>query len=139
MRLWGTRFRSQEKSVADIVAGVNALASVAPPAPSAPTAEPKRGAGRPPKAGKTAAEMAAEMGLSTPAPAAPAPVQAIASFSEEQIRAKLSELMAHRTGDADEMAGMVRVQTVLAKVGVQQIKALDPSKYAELVKYIDAA
>lgn len=111
------------------------------PATPAPVDAGKKGPGRPPKGGKTAAEMAAEMGLSPAAttPAAPATAPAVPAFTEEQVRAKLAELMAHRTGDADETTGMVRVQAVLAKVGAQQIKAVPASRYAELVQYIDAA
>lgn len=129
-------------SVADLVAAVNALAGGAPPAPAAVETGKKPGPGRPAKAavvGKTAAEMAAEMGLTPPA-AAPTPAAPVVqAYTEEQVRAKLSELMAHRTGDADETTGMTRVQTVLAKLGVQQIKAVPASRYAELVQFIDAA
>lgn len=93
----------------------------------------KKGPGRPPKAGKSAAEMAEELGLDAPTPAPAAKPKPVA-VTEEQVRAALNELMAHRTGDADETSGMTRVKDCLKLMGVVRIKDLKPEQYAETVE-----
>lgn len=95
--------------------------------------ETKKGPGRPPKAGKTAAEQAADLGLDSPTPAAAVAAPKVVQNTVEEVKAAMNELMAQRTGDADETAGVDRVKAVLKKLGAANVSGLKPAQYNEAV------
>lgn len=123
-------------SVADVQAGAAALGSGGTQfVPDAAPAGGKKGPGRPAKTaaeatGPSAADMLADMGLGTPATDEPASAKLV-TVTEEQMKAAFHELMAKRTGDANEQTGVKRVIDALSKLGFTSVKQIPKDRYAE--------
>ena len=91
--------------------------------------------GRPAK-GKSAAESMADLGFE-PAEKKDVDKPATPKFTNEQVVAKLKELMAERTGDANAEAGRERVVLALSKVGLKTVRDVKPEHHAPLMEICD--